>query len=39
MNERDVRECMEEAEARVLDRIILAIALVTIVWLAMGGAQ
>jgi len=39
MNEQDIRECMEEAEARVLDRIILAIALIVIVWLAMGGAN
>ena len=36
MNERDIRECMEEAEARVLERIILAIALVTLVALALG---
>lgn len=37
MNERDVRECMEEAEARVLERIILATALCVIFWLATGG--
>jgi hypothetical protein len=32
-------EQIETASDRVLDRIILAIALVTIVWLAMGGAN
>lgn len=34
----DDMENMETAADRVLDRIILAIALVTIIWLAMGGA-
>lgn len=39
MTEQDIRECMEEAEARVLERIILALTLVALVWYAMGGAQ
>lgn len=38
MTERHVQECMEEAEQRVLERIILALTLIALVWYAMGGA-
>lgn len=36
MNEQDIRECMEEAEARVLERFILALMLCVFVAMMQG---
>lgn len=38
MRECECQECMEEAEQRVLERIILFLALCGLVWYVMGGA-
>lgn len=39
MNEQDIRECMEEAEARVLDFLIVFGSCWVILWLATRSVQ